>query len=546
MTRLTTLRLDKFNRVYKAVNGLNRTDRDYFMGAGLSRYREKVASAQFTQFDWAEFAWGTECYEDNRQNMYVNPTELGWDISLVPDVNQYKNSDLPDNLSFKDMGLVDRENRHLDYQKMNDRDFRERCVQMNGRNYALYMKGRQDAGLKPANHKDQQVIQGIFEEMGITCSNQTADDLAIMARKFGLDRRSMMRLIHGYIDQAEVEDIRNSRFAEFDEENKLYSTSLTEFNKLVDLCDQFCKSLASELVEFAVKGGLKTLDYIDLETTADSLKDMSCRVPSIPAIGDPFPRKLDDEREFYHDVYQRLIDSGQRPDDPFVMMEFIELNACEAFYNPDNEPHELDESMMIQYGFDPEEIELKYERLDSDDDVLTEETDELTPASKYEDMEYDQVDGNVFSAFPLFHGEDNLNYEFIAEIKTADHKTLKEIQNMAFDQQDHYSGRTKKSELRHLTPAQLSQFWNYINDRKAKLGREGLKNLSHNSRVVLGLMRKMGPFQSTKAMLKSYEHQSDFETDFEYLEFSKMKSEPSSEDMFTLWAQFRLLEASSN
>ena len=542
MTELRTLRLDRFQEVYMAVNDLNpKTSTDRAMGARMNSYRSRLKSAEAHEFDWTEFAWGTQCYQDEKFVQYVNETELGWDISLVPDLNQYRNDDLPDNLTFKDMGLAVRDNLHLDYQPMNNRDFRERCVQMNGKNYALYMKGKTDAGIKPANHKSQEVIQDIFAELEIECSDQTADDLAIMARKFNLDRKSMMKLIYGYVDQTKIEAIRDEAYNKFDRENRFRTRDLHEFNLFVGECADFCESLAKELCDHAIRTGLQSLDYIDLEDYADYFKDMSCRLPTISDIGDPYPRKLDDERLFYYDLYQRLIENGQKSDNPIEMMKFIEQSAADAFYNPDDKPNEADEAMMIELGFNIEDLELRYESLDDEGQAYVEESDDLTPASKYEDQDYDQIDGSVFSAFPLFHGQDNLNYEFIAEIKSADHNELKQIRGMAFEQIDHYTGRKYKAQLRHLTPAQMAAFWDYIRDRKAKLGREGLKNLTHNSRVVLGHMRKMGPYPQTKAMLKSYESGTDFETDTDYLEFSEI-AQPSAEDIFTLWTQFNAME----
>ena len=54
-------------------------------------------------------------------------------------------------------------------------------------------------------------------------------------------------------------------------------------------------------------------------------------------------------------------------------------------------------------------------------------------------------------------------------------------------------------------------------------------------------MRKMGPYPQTKAMLKSYESGTDFETDTDYLEFIEI-GQPSDQDIFTLWTQFNAME----
>ena len=83
-------------------------------------------------------------YEDEHWVEYKKPTLLGYEIVEFEDLDQNKNWDMPDNLAFYDMGTSVRKTEHLDHQKMNDRDFRERCVQLNGKNYPLYLKGQGD------------------------------------------------------------------------------------------------------------------------------------------------------------------------------------------------------------------------------------------------------------------------------------------------------------------------------------------------------------------------------------------------------------------
>ncbi len=55
-----------------------------------------------------------------------------------------RNSDLPDNITFYEMGINQRQNDWMDYAELSDRDFRHRCFQSGGFNYFLELKSKAD------------------------------------------------------------------------------------------------------------------------------------------------------------------------------------------------------------------------------------------------------------------------------------------------------------------------------------------------------------------------------------------------------------------
>ena len=119
--------------------------------------------------------------EDEKWIQFIKPTRLGAELLEFEDNNQYANRDLPDNKVFVDLGLNVRENDHLYYQQINDRDFRERCVQLTGRNYVLFEKGY--ANIKPPTHTS---FEGIAAMLG--CDDQFEFEFGLDLMLEGLER----------------------------------------------------------------------------------------------------------------------------------------------------------------------------------------------------------------------------------------------------------------------------------------------------------------------------------------------------------------------
>ena len=125
---------------------------------------------------------------------WVKETHNGAEVVEFMDTSQ-RNQDLPDNLVFTDMGLSSRVNEHLDHQLLNDRDFRQRCVQANGRNYVLYQKTLIDMQ-KPQHLRSE----WLAEQLGIQID--LAYKLADAFSKLKLDRKAVMKILHGYVTSA--------------------------------------------------------------------------------------------------------------------------------------------------------------------------------------------------------------------------------------------------------------------------------------------------------------------------------------------------------
>lgn len=112
---------------------------------------------------------------------------------------QQPNQDLPDNLQWYDMGIVERKTEHLDpvpngngkmVNMMNDRHFRECCVQYGGRNYAFKLKTKAD--LEPPNFRRP---EWIAEQLEIEID--LAKQITELIDEMNFDRNTVMRLFYG-------------------------------------------------------------------------------------------------------------------------------------------------------------------------------------------------------------------------------------------------------------------------------------------------------------------------------------------------------------
>ena len=111
-----------------------------------------------------------------------------------------RNKDLPDNIQWHDMGIVERKNEHLDpikddsnpggyVNKMNDRHFREMCVQLGGQNFAIKLKTKPD--IEPPNHMK---IEWVADKLRI--EHDLAMQVVDLVRDMEIDRKTMMKMFY--------------------------------------------------------------------------------------------------------------------------------------------------------------------------------------------------------------------------------------------------------------------------------------------------------------------------------------------------------------
>jgi len=154
---------------------------------GLAIFEQTLESRKWT--NWRQV------YKDNAiiPDSYKDPRDF-------PDIQTYDdwgnplqpNRDIPDNLQFYDMGINERSNSWLDNSAMNRIDFTQRCLQQNGRNYALYEKRAID--FKPPNHLD---AEWLAQKLNI--AYDLAYKLADAFRALDIDRKAANKILYGYV-----------------------------------------------------------------------------------------------------------------------------------------------------------------------------------------------------------------------------------------------------------------------------------------------------------------------------------------------------------
>jgi len=145
------------------------------------------------------------------------------------------NKDVPDNIQFFDMGLVERNNDHLDHRQLDDRDFRQRCITRDNSVNPLYEKRKVDIinSIRPTHYNPDWLIQ-ILGEMYIGSSprimrynsffvknwnlksNVIVESIAITAsiikfdqafklancfKRLELDRKAVLKIMYGYVSE---------------------------------------------------------------------------------------------------------------------------------------------------------------------------------------------------------------------------------------------------------------------------------------------------------------------------------------------------------
>ena len=201
---------------------------------------------------------------------------------------------------------------------------------------------------------------------------------------------------------------------------------------------------------------------------------------------------------------------------------------------------EMIREMLEEADTDHEPLGMAWLPLRSDDYFdermiyLVDENDE-----EIEDDDMDQAgDNNPYAAFPLSDGRDGVKYEFIDYIKSADVKTIKEIQKLYFKTSNAYSGKVYPAKLGHLTQTQKSICWGFINDRKKKLVKEGLAALTKKGRAVLNMVRQMKKGPQSRGLIMAWANAGHFDLGGVDVYFQR---KPSQTEIFAMWAEYRSL-----
>jgi hypothetical protein len=201
--------------------------------------------------------------------------------------------------------------------------------------------------------------------------------------------------------------------------------------------------------------GLKDFDPMERLDAIEGLETLESELETIPEPETNNFRDLDDERQFYYDVSNRLIQSGRAPFSNVIgQMKYIETMARNAMIDKfvDGEPDEE----WLQWSTQTEKDENEPM---NEEEALLEMPDE---------RDIPMID-NTFGAFPLYYEEDGLDTEFINEIKVATPEELVSLQKMMFPSYDPYYGTERKAELGFLTDKQKSVFWSFVSGRKQQL-----------------------------------------------------------------------------
>jgi hypothetical protein len=352
-------------------------------------------------------------FVDSRNVEFMKPLEFegiqyGYELVSYEHKN-VRNVDMPDNREFINMGLnvpmnpwVDCEGGECAYsagkvRHMNGAHFRELCVPMNGRLYALYLKGKKD--MQPPSHLRPEKI---YEWLG-NLNRKNADRLTKVFRRTKANYNVVRCLMNGY---------------------------------------------------HAMPDGFKKFESDEMVDAVDKLESIENALEKIPKQDENNERSIDDEREFYYDLSNRLIESGRAPFSSVMrQMDYIESMARQAVRDRfiDGTP---DEEWLQWSTVEPEV-----------DDKMNDEEELL---DWREDAEIPMID-NAFGAFPLYFEDDGITTEFINEIKKADVAGIVEIQKMMFPKRDYEWGTFRKAELDFLNDKQRSVFWSFVLGRKQQL-----------------------------------------------------------------------------
>ena len=381
----------------------------------MKRIEEEKMSEARRKWKLAElFGIDPNRFIDQRNIEFMKPLEyegIEYGQELVSyEANNVRNVDMPDNREFINMGLnisvnpwIDNEGGECAYSKgkvrhMNSAHFRELCITVGDRLYVLFLKGKKD--MQPPSHLRPEKI---YDWLG-NVDRKEADRLTKFFRKMKANYNVVRCLVHGY---------------------------------------------------HAMPDGLKTFESDDIVDAVNDLEGIEVELETIPKEDMNNQRTFDDEREFYLDLSNRLIESGRAPFSSVMrQMDYIECMARQAMRDRfmDGVPDEE----WLQWGTNVDE---------NVTDPMNEEEELLEWP---EDDDIPMVD-NAFGAFPLYYEDDGITTEFINDIKQADVEGIVQLQKMMFPQRNHEWGGFRKAELGFLNDMQKSVFWSFTLGRKQQL-----------------------------------------------------------------------------
>jgi len=410
-------------------------------------------------------------------------------------VKHIKPSDIPDQKEFDKMGLggwwdrqilwpavdpntpTNRQNYVLDHLQLNDRDFRQRCIQANGKNYVLYQGAYADTG--KANHLQADTwinwmanpcqCQKPCEHLNSIIDPADADSIVQAYANLNIDRNRTIKSVFGYA----TKDERRNGLKSFDEE---------------------------ELADYA-------LDIEQLEAQLPKLSGKNEQPPK---------RTLEDERAFYLDLSYKLIENGRiflsdiniDLNNPLEQAVYIETMAQKALIE-EPEPNPKDIDTIIEYGF-----------------AETDEDDIESEDQKYENIEF-KANTDGWTAFPLSDGNDTIDYTWITYIKTASVKQLQSWKKAAY--------KVK------ITPTQKSRLWERIWERQEILCKQIELKVKKNKQALeiidemIGMRkRSINKYKQAGGLIYSYSNGGTFSA-CTVFDFKNIKGD--SDIVFYLWNQ---------
>lgn len=372
------------------------------------------------------------------------------------------NTDMPDNLVYADQGVVTIRHPWIDTKiddplrrPMNAADFRERCVQRNGRNHVIYQKTSADC--QPAQHRRP---EWLAEQL----PHADWDDVMTITecfRKLSIDRPTALKLIHGY-----------------------------------------CLGL-SEDKRGKKTSGLKKGRRQALAKWAKLIEDITDRLP-----------ELSDERLDF-DGYRQLylnISEGIHFDNLFEQAQWIEESAREYHDVGAESVNPRDVDRLIEFGFcvdepDPDPLTEWWEQ------TLSHEAFQTNPCSSYalhygEDNIPYEIVYEIKSApmSDITEKQDGKTVVVQAGLRT--------IAQRMYEQQDQ-----PRADYEWMNYAQRSQFWRYYNERRQSLAREYRRQMSRPAKKVLKMVIDYNGAAATKALIYAYQNGKTFESDTDLIQF---------------------------
>jgi len=238
----------------------------------------------------------------------------------------------------------------------------------------------------------------------------------------------------------------------------------------------------------------------------------------IPNEGENNERTLHDERVFYYECSNKMIEQGYCTQFGSVLQQinYIERHAREAMrlgWLRDGEP---DLDMLAT------QTEVEF------DDQMNEEEELVDP------KEEAIINTGEFGAFPLYFEDDGLDIDYINDIKNADVKELKAMQRDMFPTYNDYTGKESRAVLYYLTDLQKSVFWSFISWRKQQLIDQIKRTASEQIMRVIEFILKNNKTKAIRALILSMGRGEPFSIDDQLLE-----AKPSDDEYWMMWEAYK-------